>query len=317
MNELAPLPILATQRRFSPDQNPAMVYLMSLSPGSRRTMRTALNLMAAYISNGRHDAFTLDWGALRFQHTAAIRAALQAHYKPASANHRRAALRGVLRAAWQLGQIPTEEYHRAIQIGRIRGESVLRGRAISAGELRALFDECAAGKQPIGARDAALLGVLYGVGLRRAEAVALDVSDYDRNDVSLLVRHGKGNKERIGYLPRGAVGALERWLAIRGDTPGALFVPMRKNGTLEFRHMTEEAVMCIVLKRAKASGLEHISPHDFRRTLIGDLLERGADISTVQKMVGHATVNTTAKYDRRDERAKKRAADLIHVPAGD
>jgi len=303
--------------RLPPERNPAAVYLASLAPGSRRSMQTALNLIAAWFTGGRHDAYSLNWAALRFQHTAALRSALAEHYAPASANHRLAALRGVLRCAWQLGQMDTESYHRAVAVGAVKGESLLRGRAVSGGELRALFDACASGKQPLGSRDAALLGVLYGAGLRRAEAVALTLEDYERSESAVIVRRGKGNKARLGYLPKGAVAALERWLSIRGEAPGALFVPLRKNGALELRHMTEDAVLKIVLRRARECALEHVSPHDFRRTLIGDLLERGADISTVQRMVGHADVSTTAKYDRRGETVKKRAADLIHVPAGD
>lgn len=78
--------------------------------------------------------------------------------------------------------------------------------------------------------------------------------------------------------------------------------------------MTDQGVLYILQRRAEEAGIASFTPHDLRRTFIGDLLEAGADISTVQKLSGHANVQTTAGYDRRGEEAKRRAADLINLP---
>jgi len=329
----APAAMLIQREELPLDQHPAAVYLASLSVRSRRTIGHDLNVIARLVSGDRCDAFTLDWGALRYAHTAAVRAALAARYSHTGANRMLSALRGVLKAAWRLGQIEDREYQRAIDIPTVKGQSLPRGRALSGGELRALFQVCAADAvttaatdakparsraQSGGARDAALLAVLYGAGLRRSEVVALDCKDYDTQTGTITVRSGKGNKDRIGYATHGSRRAIEAWLVRRaeqvGQLAGPLFLPMTKNGRLQARRMTDQNVLAILTKRARQAGLAHVSPHDLRRTFISDLLDAGADIATVQKLAGHANVSTTASYDRRGEAAKLKAAELLHVP---
>lgn len=312
-DQSAPLALLPLGRVSANSEHPVAVYLAALAPGSRRTMLGALDRIAQKISGGRCDAMSLPWSELRYAHTQAIRATLAENSAPANANKCLSALRGVLKAAWRLNQIPTDEYLRAVDVRAVRGETLPRGRAISGGELHALFRACADGS-PLGARDAALLAVLYGLGLRRAEAVALDRSDYDRTTGALTVRSGKGNKQRIGYAGNGSQAALEAWLRVRGDAEGPLFVPVFRGGHIVVRRLTTQAVLFLLLKRAEQVGIKNVSPHDFRRTFISDLLDAGADIATVQKMAGHANVTTTARYDRRGEVAKQKAAQLLHVP---
>jgi integrase/recombinase XerC len=300
-----------------PDQNPALVYLASLGPSSRRTMRGALDTIARLVSGGEATAETLPWHTLRRQHTAAVRAALANRYGVRTANRMLAALRGVLREAAELGLMDAESFQRASRIKTIRGKAAPAGRALDREELRALFTSCAGGDAtaPIDVRDAALLAVLYGAGLRRAEAVQLDVGDLATESGALVV-HGKGNKVRLAYVPESGRPLLAAWVSHRGAEAGPLFLPVQKDGVLVPRRLTEGAIYKILERRARVAGVPHFSPHDCRRTFIGDLLDAGADMSTVKELAGHASIETTARYDRRGERAKRTAADLLRVPGG-
>jgi site-specific recombinase XerD len=260
---------------------------------------------------------TLDWSALRYQHTAAVRSLLAELYAPATANKMLAALRGVLREAWRLGHMSAEECERACDLPAVRGTTLPRGRALSHGELRGLFEVCAADKTAAGLRDAAVLALLYGCGLRRSELVALDVDDYDPDTGAVHVRAGKGHKARVTYAASGSRSAVRPWLVARGPAPGPLFCPVSKSGKITVRRVTDQVVRKILNKRGAQAGLAVFSPHDLRRTMIGDLLDAGADISTVQRLAGHANVTTTARYDRRGEATKRKAAELLHVPFQD
>jgi len=297
-------------------QNPAIVYLAGLSTGSRRTMRQALDVMAGILTAEACDLHTLPWGSLRFQHTQALRAALMEKYSAATANKMLSALRQTLRAAWSLGYMSAEEYQRATDLKAVVGEGpeAAAGRALSYGEWMALLSVCVADASPAGARDAALIALLKVTGLRRAEVATLQFADYDQVTQTLTVR-GKRNKVRtIPVEDRGALDALADWLYFRGMEPGPLFVRIRKGGQLLPGGLTDQGIYHVLRKRGEEAGAAAFTPHDLRRTFAGDLLDAGADLSTVQKLMGHSQANTTARYDRRGERAKRSAVQKLHVP---
>ena len=202
-----------------PSLNPMAVYLSQLSPSSRRTMRGALETIAKVVSVGEIDAINFPWSELRYQHTQAIYTQLSARYAFSNANKMMAALSRVLEEAWKLGLMSAEDYHRAIAIERKTGQRLLKGRALSIGEVQSLFNACAQDESVKGSRDAALIAVLYAAGLRRSEVVAIDLSDWNMVDNCLTVRSGKGDKDRTTYLDDGAAAALADWLIWRGDEP--------------------------------------------------------------------------------------------------
>ena len=314
VDDVVDVPALPAGAALPADRNPAAVYLASLSAGAgRRSMRSTLAHVAAMLGY-RVDA--CPWQALRFQHVAALRALFAERYAPATTNKYLSALRQVARQAWLLGGMSGEEYHRIAAVRNVQGSRLPAGRALDGGELRALFRACD-DATPAGARDAALLAMLFGCGLRRAEAAAVAVADYDPESGAVRVT-GKGDKERLTYAPQGARRAMDDWIAVRGSAPGPLLAPVSKGGTVRSgAGLTPQAIMYRLRRRAAIAAIAAIaacSPHDLRRTFVSCALEAGADLAMVQKLAGHASPTTTERYDRRPEDAKREAASLVHVP---
>jgi site-specific recombinase XerD len=276
-------------------------------------MCEALDGIAGFLSGGTSDAKTLDWAAIRYQHTSAVRGWLVKTYAPATAKRMIAALRGVLTESWRLGLMSHDDYARGTDIAPVRGETEPRGRALTNEELLRLFQTCSADSSPAGIRDGAILTVLYGLGLRRSELIALDVADYDPDQGTLAIQ-GKGNRPRIGYVLEQVTELLQSWIAVRGGSEGPIFLPITKGGNIIFHRLTPQAVALIVKKRAAEAKVDEFSCHDLRRSFITDLLEAGADLSIVQQLAGHKQVSTTTLYDRRGEAGKIKAAELIKLP---
>lgn len=307
------------------DLHPVEVYIGSLSSGSERTMRAALERIAKIASDGEANARNFSWHALRYQDTNAIRAILAERREgkkglaPATANKILSALKGVLKECWRLGYMTAEDLARATDVKAVRGQKLPRGRRLPTGELRELFGLLAEDKKPVrGARDAALIALLYVCGLRRAEATALDVEDVDRASGEVKVISGKGNKERFTYADSGAIAAVEEWIEHRGDHPGPLFNPVLKSGRIEARRINSQTVYDVLRRRGRELerrlGTKRFSPHDLRRTFISDLIAESKDLPSAQGLAGHASIETTARYDRRGEIARRQAVAKLQTP---
>jgi site-specific recombinase XerD len=256
----------------------------------------------------------VEWHELRAHHVEWIRQALtERDVAPSTVNVTLPALKGIARRARDLNLMTGEEYDRVRDVRGAKGEREPAGRSATSGEIEALVRACLRDRSPAGIRDVALLGVLYIGGIRRAELIGLQLSDYTPEPPTLRVR-GKGNKHRGVPLTAAAAAALDDWLRVRGDSEGGLFVPLTKGGAVAGTSMTGQAISKVLLKRVGQAGVEHLSPHDFRRTFIGDLLEKGIDISRVKEMAGHASVDTTARYDRRPEAERRKAVEVLHYP---
>lgn len=104
------------------------------------------------------------------------------------------------------------------------------------------------------------------------------------------------------------------WLKARGKAPGALFCPAPWQ-KVRIARLCAGAVVCAFKRLSTLAGVERFTPHDLRRTFISTLLDRGADLATVQSLAGHASVSTTTRYDRRGNETKRRTVQLLAVPA--
>lgn len=290
--------------------SPIVSYLDRLAPSSRDTMMKALKRIVLCV-NVNIDIYTFPWHELCPEHVGWIRSALQdkvssGKLAPDSANLSLKGLRGVVKECWRIGIISDEHHKRTIDFPPVRGSRLPKGRHLESKELKIIIDDCAA-DGILGLRDVALLAVLAGGGLRRSEACELRVEDVIGDEITVF---GKGEKERKTYLPDWAVRAIERWLEIRGRSPGYFIcridrwhmVPIHKEG------ITPSHVLRLVEKRAN-----HTKPHDLRRTFVGMLLDAGVDLSTVAQLAGHSQVTTTARYDRRGELRKRQAVKKIDI----
>lgn len=302
-------------RTGEPESNAAVVYLRRYpSPNTIRAYHAALAWIAArLLDDPAADPLTFDWAQLRYSHCQALRADLARTASPATANLRITVLRGVLREAWRLGQLDADAYNRATDLEPIRGSRLPSGRALTAGEIRALFEACGR-RGLLGARDAAILAAGYVGGLRRAEIAGLDLSDFNAETGALRIRAGKGNQDRIAYLGNGALEALRDWAACREVTEGPLFVAVGKGGRMGAARLTPAAILKALEALAALAGVRRFSPHDLRRSCASDLLDNGVDLATVADLLGHAKVETTRRYDRRPDERKRQAVRTLHCP---
>jgi integrase len=282
-------------------QNPAIVYLASLqSKTSRISQRSALNNIARKL--GAADAFSFEWGSLRYEHMVTIQTWLIETKTPGTARRYIAAVRGALKAAWRTEEIDGETYQRAVDIPAIKG-STIAGRMLTMGEINALLKTCLVGPPVRGSRDTAIISLMAGCGLRRNEVTSLDLANIDLDT---------GKIHLTGYLTGGVREAIDEWLTVRGLTPGPLFYSISKSDEFHKKRMSDITIYEMFRERGQAAGLKAFSPHDLRRSFISHMLNL-TDLATVSKLAGHSNPMTTSRYDHRPEQIAADAAALLKI----
>ena len=140
-------------------------------------------------------------------------------------------------------------------------------------------------------RDLLIFELLYGCGLRVSELVGLNLNDIDRNEQLILVR-GKGNKQRIVPYGRKAAVALESYLSTRKPVPEKALILNHRGGRLTDRGA--HGIVSLYARMLEGDGSIH--PHSFRHAFATHMLSAGADLRSIQELLGHAQLSTTQKY---------------------
>jgi site-specific recombinase XerD len=229
-------------------------------------------------------------------------------YAPATAARKLSAVRGMY--AWMHDRGAIDRSPATLVPGPRKTRTLPA--TLSAAEVERLLD-APAGTSPRDLRDRALLELLYGCGLRAAEACELEVGDV-RLDAEHVRVTGKGRKQRVVPVGGAATAALQRYLArgrpqMAAGPSGRLFVSVRG------RPLHPSDVRRSLLRALERAGVAERSPHALRHTFATHLLEGGADLRSIQDLLGHASVGTTQVYTHVSVRHLRQAHASAHPRA--
>ena len=159
-------------------------------------------------------------------------------------------------------------------------------------------------------RDRAILEVLFSTGLRLSELCNLSrYLDFKRGEISV---RGKGDKLRIVFLSDSAKDAILKYIEKRGDAEEFLFVSLNKKGKV-LGKITSRAVQRLIEKYAAKTGItKRVTPHQLRHMFATDLLINGADLRSVQEMLGHSNISTTQVYTHLTNKELKEIHETFH-----
>lgn len=299
-------------------QESALVYIASLpSEESQKTARNSLRKIARILGLDPQETdsdcwLRVPWAALGPRETTFVQAILVKKWSPNTARLCMSVLRGVLKQAHRMGHTSADVYLRAIGTSKIRGERDQTGRMVGETDQSRLFSYIAELPDPYRVMVKAVFAVaLYG-GLRRHELAGVRVDQFEpQRGLTVL---GKGNKERFVPLATPVRKAVLEWLSAREKLKlrsSTLFVVFPPTGAVEDRPMSPHCTWRLLKRVSGEAGLD-LRPHDLRRTCATTLLETHP-MSVVQKILGHDSPETTARYDMS---GAKEAAEAIETSFG-
>jgi site-specific recombinase XerD len=287
--------------------DPVSLYLEGLAATGRRSVKSLLN-SAAVIVGFAGLLEEMPWNLIEYQHLALIRNTLKQEGKSANTiNLALAAVRGVMKACFHLKLITADQMLLFKGVTAVRSQRLPSGRSLNNRELSKLHRSCRQDKTLIGKRDYAVIALLLATGLRRSEVIALTIDDYNTRTGVLNIQAGKGDKQRTAYLNTESRQVIRPWLSERGKQPGCLFNPVTKTGVIISKALSSQSIYDIIKQRSEQAKIDRVRPHDLRRTFVTQLLDAGVDINTARQLVGHTDLQTTARYDCRDQKSQQRA----------
>lgn len=168
-----------------------------------------------------------------------------------------------------------------------------------------------------GLRDRAIIELLYSGGLRVSEIVKLNRDSINFERLEFMVR-GKGSKDRPIFISKAAAERIQEYLETRTDNLVPLFLSnsrcQKPDTSGNFRRLTARSIERIVSKYAKLAGItKHVSPHTLRHSFATDLLMNGADLRSVQALLGHADISTTQIYTHVTDQHLKEVHERFHT----
>ena len=242
----------------------------------------------------------------------------QRHYAPSTINLRLAAVRRLAYEASDGGLLSPDL---AAGIRRVKGSASTRrciGNWLTAEEGRRLISAFNI-STPQQRRNRALIAVLIGCGLRRAEAAVLKFEDIQLREGHWVIAdlNGKGGHIRTVPMPEWVKKAIDDWVAPAGIVSGTLFRAINKAGRHWGSGFTPKVIWSIVKEGAAGSGISGLAPHDLRRTCARLCHQAGGELEQVQFLLGHVSIETTEKYLGCKQRFHNAVNDAIGLdPAG-